>query len=560
MAHKNPHVDKFDQVNLFSAETYAAVAGTRKRRPFNYKAILIVFDLLTALTAFLLGGWLSGYKFDITTPVFSVFQLLAFVFISLSFFPSAKLYSHHLIFGRRNHAKGLARAMAYGGSTILLIVLIYTWPQAFSDQAIIPIFFVLAIVILLLSRFIYGQLLNILQIMGISFLVTGTFGLIDPVNVPDIILNWHVIAVGFLVLTLFLAIGRYFLVHIFFCVIMRKQFRRQVLIVGHNPDTERIANYIIKAKAPYWISGTVESEKEQKMKIVIPKASLGRLDNLPDILHQNHLDEIIVTDPNIEKALLISLVDFCTSVGIDVWLPPKVMPIIDIKLYLDRFCGLSMVCLRSTRNAWLYNKVKHIFDAIIGLLLFIVFLPIVAITAIAIKADTKGPVFYLPQVVGKSGNRFNMFKFRTMIIDSDPGVHQEYVTKLIQGEIGESGTDDQTLKITDDPRITRVGRFLRKLSLDELPQIINVVKGEMSLVGPRPCLMYEYDLYHDWHKKRTKVRPGITGLWQVSGRSNVTFDDMILLDLYYVYNRSFMMDFNTLYETVFVVLQRKGAY
>ncbi|MGV7223929.1 MAG: sugar transferase, partial [Nitrospinales bacterium] len=263
---------------------------------------------------------------------------------------------------------------------------------------------------------------------------------------------------------------------------------------------------------------------------------------------------------NIEKTLLISLIDFCTSVGTDVWLPPKIMPIIDIKLYLDRFCGLSMVRLRSTRNAWLYNKVKHTFDAVIGLLLFIVCLPIVAIIAIAIKADTKGPVFYRPRVVGKNGTLFNMFKFRTMIPDSDPGVHREYVTKLIQGEIGASGTDDQILKITDDPRITRVGKLLRKLSLDELPQILNVVKGEMSLVGPRPCLMYEYELYQDWHKKRTRVRPGITGLWQVSGRSNVTFDDMILLDLYYVYNRSFLMDFNTLYETVFVVMQRKGAY
>jgi undecaprenyl-phosphate galactose phosphotransferase len=402
--------------------------------------------------------------------------------------------------------------------------------------------------------------LNILQVLGISFLATGVFGMLDPLNVPDIIINWQVLAVGFVLLACFLGIGRYILVHIFFCVVMRQRFRRKILMIGHNPDTERIANYIIRAKAPYWINGTVGSEKKQKMKIVIPKSKLGKLDDLPDILHQNHLDEIIVTDPSIEKNLLISLIDFCTSVGIDVWLPPNIMPIIDIKLYLNRFCGLNMVRLRSKRNVWFYNKVKHTFDAIIGLLLFIIMLPVVVIIAIAIKVDTKGPVFYRPQVVGKNGTLFNMFKFRTMLVDSDPGVHQAYVTKLIQGEIGESGTDDQTLKITNDPRITRVGKFLRRLSLDELPQILNVVKGEMSLVGPRPCLMYEYELYQDWHKKRTKVRPGITGLWQVSGRSNVTFDDMILLDLYYVYNRSFLMDFNTLYETVFVVLQRKGAY
>jgi lipopolysaccharide/colanic/teichoic acid biosynthesis glycosyltransferase len=116
------------------------------------------------------------------------------------------------------------------------------------------------------------------------------------------------------------------------------------------------------------------------------------------------------------------------------------------------------------------------------------------------------------------------------------------------------------LKITDDPRITRVGKILRKFSLDELPQLINVLKGDMSLVGPRPCLPYEYDCYKDWCKKRVAVRAGITGLWQVTGRSSVTFEDMILLDLYYIYNRNLAMDFNILFETIFVVLGKKGAY
>jgi exopolysaccharide biosynthesis polyprenyl glycosylphosphotransferase len=551
---------KVNQGELFSTKVYAELEETRQRRPFNYKAILVIFDLLGALTAFFTAAWLTGFTFDPSTRMLSIFHLMVFAGISLAFFATAKLYSHHLIFGRRNHAKGLARAMIYGGSTILLIVLIYNWPRLFSSRAIIPMFFLFAIVILLVSRFVYGQMLNLLQVLGISFLTTGVFGLLDPVNVPAIILNWQVLPVGFLLLCFFLAIGRYVLVHVFFCVVIRQRFRRQVLFIGHNPDTEKIANYIIRAKAPYWISGTVGSKKDPGMDIAIPKAILGGLGDLADILHHNRLDEIIITDQNIDKSLLISLIDFCTSVGIDVWLPPENMLIIDVKLYLDNFCGLSMVCLRSSRNAWLYNKVKHAFDAIIGLLMFIVALPIVAIIAIAIKSDTKGPVFYRPQVVGKNGLLFRMFKFRTMVVDSDPGVHREYVSKLIKGEIGEPGKDDQVLKITDDPRITRVGKIIRKYSLDELPQIINVMRGEMSLVGPRPCLMYEYKLYQDWHKKRTRVRPGITGLWQVTGRSNVAFDDMILLDLYYVYNRSFLMDFNTLYETVFVVLQRKGAY
>ena len=116
------------------------------------------------------------------------------------------------------------------------------------------------------------------------------------------------------------------------------------------------------------------------------------------------------------------------------------------------------------------------------------------------------------------------------------------------------------MKITKDPRITKVGHFLRKTSMDELPQLLNIIRGEMSLVGPRPCLPYEFEMYKDWHKKRLGVRPGITGLWQVAGRSEVAFEDMVLLDLYYVYNRNLPMDMSVVYATIFAVLAKKGAH
>ena len=147
-----------------------------------------------------------------------------------------------------------------------------------------------------------------------------------------------------------------------------------------------------------------------------------------------------------------------------------------------------------------------------------------------------------------------------MKINQDSAIHKKFVTQLIKGKISKEDDQGQPLKITEDPRITRVGKIIRKLSLDELPQIINVLKGEMSLVGPRPCLPYEFEIYPDWYKKRVHVRPGITGLWQVTGRSEVAFEDMILLDLYYIYNRTFVLDFQILFETIFVVLGKKGAY
>jgi lipopolysaccharide/colanic/teichoic acid biosynthesis glycosyltransferase len=152
-----------------------------------------------------------------------------------------------------------------------------------------------------------------------------------------------------------------------------------------------------------------------------------------------------------------------------------------------------------------------------------------------------------------------MYKFRSMITGASKEIHKEYVTRLIKGEITPDGSGTP-IKITNDSRVTKVGRILRKTSLDELPQLINILKGEMSLVGPRPCLPYEYKVYKEWHKKRTTVRPGITGLWQVLGRSEVSFEDMILLDLYYIYNRSMDLDLSILFETIFVVLKKKGAH
>jgi lipopolysaccharide/colanic/teichoic acid biosynthesis glycosyltransferase len=134
------------------------------------------------------------------------------------------------------------------------------------------------------------------------------------------------------------------------------------------------------------------------------------------------------------------------------------------------------------------------------------------------------------------------------------------VAKLIKGDIDYEENSNQVFKVVDDPRVTSVGRLLRKYSKDELPQIINVLKGEMSLVGPRPCLPYEYELYKDWHKKRLSIRPGITGIWQVAGRSEVTFEDMVLLDIYYIYNRNLSMDMNIICETFFAVLDKRGAY
>jgi lipopolysaccharide/colanic/teichoic acid biosynthesis glycosyltransferase len=194
-----------------------------------------------------------------------------------------------------------------------------------------------------------------------------------------------------------------------------------------------------------------------------------------------------------------------------------------------------------------------------SLLIALACLPVFAAVALIIRLTSEGPVFYRPTAVGKSGRHFRMYKFRSMITGASSAIHKEFVTRMIKGELTQDASG-KPLKIVNDPRVTWIGRILRKTSMDEIPQLLNVLKGEMSLVGPRPCLPYEYEVYKDWHKKRTAVRPGITGLWQVVGRSEVSFEDMILLDLYYIYNRSFQLDLTILFETIFVVIKKKGAH
>ncbi len=208
-------------------------------------------------------------------------------------------------------------------------------------------------------------------------------------------------------------------------------------------------------------------------------------------------------------------------------------------------------------QAWLKRLLDVVGAAAGGLVLLPVFLAV----AVGIRLTSPGPVLFTQKRIGKGGRQFTFYKFRSMI-DGDDARHREYSEAFVRNG-SEAGLDDRgrkVYKITDDPRVTRIGRFLRRMSLDEFPQLMNVLKGEMSLVGPRPCLPYEWDLYEGWHKARLGATPGLTGLWQVTGRSNVTFNDMVILDLYYLYNWSFLWDLKLILQTIPVIIFGKGGH
>jgi lipopolysaccharide/colanic/teichoic acid biosynthesis glycosyltransferase len=216
------------------------------------------------------------------------------------------------------------------------------------------------------------------------------------------------------------------------------------------------------------------------------------------------------------------------------------------------------------RTRRLLNLTKRLMDIVGSSIALILCTPLFLVIALAIKASSRGPVFYRQQRVGRHGKRFTFLKFRSMHVDNDPGVHKQYVLKLIAGEAERNpsnGNGSGAYKLTNDERITRTGALLRRKSLDELPQFLNVLKGDMSLVGPRPAIPYEVSAYQPWHRCRIlEVKPGITGMWQVNGRSRVKFDDMVRLDLRYAKSWSPWLDIKILMRTPRVVLMGEGAY
>lgn len=208
-------------------------------------------------------------------------------------------------------------------------------------------------------------------------------------------------------------------------------------------------------------------------------------------------------------------------------------------------------------------SVKRMMDILGSLVALVLCLPVFIITALAIKLTSKGPVLFRQARLGQHGKKFTFLKFRSMYINNDQRIHEQYVTRFIVGAPGTeqaAANNQKVYKLTSDPRITLVGRFLRNTSLDEIPQFLNVLRGEMSLVGPRPPVTYEYERYDRWHKQRlVAVKPGITGLWQVDGRSRVKFDEMVRLDIRYARSWSLWLDIKILLQTPRAVLSGTGA-
>jgi exopolysaccharide biosynthesis polyprenyl glycosylphosphotransferase len=247
----------------------------------------------------------------------------------------------------------------------------------------------------------------------------------------------------------------------------------------------------------------------------------------------------------------VDLVDLCHQRGVTVHVAPSTMEILINRAEFVPGQSVPLFTLRPPVFEGIDYALKRSFDLVLSTIGLIILTPILLAISAAIKLSSRGPVIYRSMRPGMAGKPFYCFKFRTM------REHADQIQADLEPFNEQSGG---LFKIRDDPRLTRVGRFLRRFSLDELPQLVNVIRGEMSLVGPRPLTMRDFEQLEDWHKKRYHVLPGITGLWQVSGRAELDFDDLVRLDFLYLERWSMFLDLSILLKTIPAVFSRRGAF
>jgi exopolysaccharide biosynthesis polyprenyl glycosylphosphotransferase len=325
-------------------------------------------------------------------------------------------------------------------------------------------------------------------------------------------------------------------------------YQRRTVLVGTGEHIEDVASALKDGgESSINVIGFVSITPRPDNGIV----SLGTLEDLPEVLEGHRVDEVVIADPDFPQKQAVELVDQCHQRGVRVRIAPSTM---EILVHRGEFVPGQSVPLFELKPPVFEGVdflLKRTFDVVGATLLMLVLSPVLVAIALAIKISSRGPAFYASIRPGIGGAPFSCWKFRTMYRDADQR----------QADLESSNEASGALfKIKDDPRMTPVGRLLRRFSLDELPQLWNVVTGRMSLVGPRPLPLRDYERLEDWHKKRYLVLPGITGLWQISGRSELDFDDLVRLDFLYLERWSVFMDLSILVKTVPAVLTRRGAF
>lgn len=341
--------------------------------------------------------------------------------------------------------------------------------------------------------------------------------------------------------------------------LLRGKGVKNVLVVGATDQATRIMQAIVETPSlGLQLAGYVDNETRFSEWILPlryrngePVPHLGPLNTLPSLIEVLKVEEIVVALPANMHQTVNEVINLCHEQDIEFTLVPDIFELQVNTLDLQQLNGVPLIGMKDNRLTGFNYFVKRVIDCGLALVLTIVAAIPMLIIAIAIRIESSGPIILRQTRVGRNGKPFPFYKFRSMVDDADA----RFGELLKYNETGGA-----TFKMTKDPRLTRIGGFIRRCSLDELPQIFNILAGQMSFVGPRPGLEREVEKYQEWHHRRLEVTPGLTGLWQVSGRSKLTFDEMVRLDIYYGENWSVALDLKILLRTIPAVLKREGAY
>lgn len=378
---------------------------------------------------------------------------------------------------------------------------------------------------------------------ALDYLFRSTDLAIDAQSRAVVIFTWATVIVLVSLSRLFVVSGLVFLYR-------RGFFLTKLLVVGSGRLGKLTMQQIAASpRLGYRVVGFVEEQDTPLADFGRFKA-LGHIWELDQVIRSTRAAQVIVALPSHDHQAILHTANICERAGADYKLVPDMYELSLSRINVDTIEGIPLIGLRRDIVNQFQLRIKRLIDITIASAVLLIGAPIWLLVALAIKLDSPGPILFSQQRIGLRGEPFGFLKFRSMRVDAE-----EILEKL------RTTTAERNLfKQKDDPRRTRVGRFIRPFSIDEIPQLINVLRGEMSLIGPRPLPVVESTNYDEWEQGRFEMKPGLTGLWQVRGRSDIKFDEMILMDLYYIENWSLKLDLQIILQTIPAVLMRRGAY
>lgn len=382
--------------------------------------------------------------------------------------------------------------------------------------------------------------------LGMMLVILYIFFAEESIARGWVVLSW-------LLITFSLMLGRFSFRRFVHYLRVRGHLLKTVLIIGANEESLAIASQLhTNRKAGVWIAGVVDDTLEPGSELLPKVPVLGPMDFIESMVEYLQVHEIIVATTAVPREKLLHLFQtFSTNDKVTIRLSSGLYEMLTTGVEVTDVGNVPLLSINKMRLTGTEVIIKRVLDVFISIGALLLLWPVMLIMAIAIKLDSSGPVFYKREVVGAGGKIFHAWKFRTMYSDADARLARDPELRR---------KFESNFKLKDDPRVTHVGKFLRKTSLDELPQLFNVLMGQMSLVGPRMITKAEQDRYGKWQINLFTVKPGITGLWQVSGRSDVSYQERVTLDMHYIRNYSIWSDIYLLWLTIPAVLRSKGAY